>query len=167
MRDCPNVEMRELLPDFAQGDLAARERSALTAHLERCDDCRAELRMIEQVRAALPAIPVDAARIARAIPPYRATPVWMRAFRSMPARIAAAAVILATSAVAARQAFEGSSPATPGAGNASQATIEVGVSSPLADLSVGDLEMLVASLDELEAVLPDEGEADDFDGGIE
>ena len=39
MSDCPNVEMRERLPEYLHGTLAASDRAALEAHLATCSEC--------------------------------------------------------------------------------------------------------------------------------
>lgn len=71
MRDCPNVEIRESLPDFARGTLAEPARAAVAAHLEACDACRAEVAVLRAVRGAYATPTVDVRRIVAALPPAR------------------------------------------------------------------------------------------------
>jgi len=54
-------EWRHALGAYALGDLPEEERAALAAHLEGCEECRAELRSLEGVAALLPL--ADPARI--------------------------------------------------------------------------------------------------------
>ena len=74
MRECVNVDVRDLLPDVALADglsgLSEADRARVTEHLEACAECRAELDMLRTARrAALAATPrVDVARIVSALP---------------------------------------------------------------------------------------------------
>lgn len=99
MRDCPNATMRERLPDLLHDRLPAALRAEVHAHLNTCADCRAELALLETVRAAAVAPKVDTQRIVSALPPYRAASRWRRAFASPLLRLAAAVVLLAGSAL--------------------------------------------------------------------
>jgi len=53
MSDCPNAEMRDLLPDLLHERLDASLRAAVTAHVGACEDCRAELMLLEGVQRML------------------------------------------------------------------------------------------------------------------
>ncbi|HEX4935200.1 MAG TPA: zf-HC2 domain-containing protein [Gemmatimonadaceae bacterium] len=71
MTDCPNVEMRELLPELLHDALAANERERVDAHLASCAACAAELSVLRAAQRALgrgrvPAI--DTAGIVAALP---------------------------------------------------------------------------------------------------
>ncbi|MCK4774751.1 MAG: zf-HC2 domain-containing protein, partial [Candidatus Krumholzibacteria bacterium] len=48
---CKHVE--ELLPAYAEGDLAAEERSRVDTHLRECDSCRESLAFFVQLEADL------------------------------------------------------------------------------------------------------------------
>src|SRR5688572_12095767 len=79
MFDCANVEMRELLPEFAAGSLDASTRARVEAHVQSCAECASELETLRLVRASfasvLAAAPnVDARRIAAALPKPVAPP---------------------------------------------------------------------------------------------
>jgi anti-sigma factor RsiW len=77
MTDCPNGDLRDLLPDLVNGRLSPDVRREVEAHLRGCADCGAELALLGELRASMlgARVPVmDAARISAAIPAYR-TPV--------------------------------------------------------------------------------------------
>ena len=65
MTDCPNVEIRELLPEYLSGTLSAHRRSEVETHLAGCEDCAEELALLRLVREAYaeatPMVNVDAA----------------------------------------------------------------------------------------------------------
>jgi hypothetical protein len=61
MKTDDHRDWRLSLGAFALGDLPADERAAIAAHLEGCEECRAELRSLEGVAALLPL--ADPARI--------------------------------------------------------------------------------------------------------
>ena len=68
MTDCTNLEMRDLLPDYARGAMTGPSARAVEQHLASCASCRAELAVIRRARAALSDAPrVDAARIVAAV----------------------------------------------------------------------------------------------------
>jgi anti-sigma factor RsiW len=73
MIDCPNGDVRDLLPDFLHGRLDASVRAEVEQHLAGCEACRHELSLLRDLRVTMdrgPRVRVDA--IAAAIPPYRA-----------------------------------------------------------------------------------------------
>lgn len=73
MTDCPNGEVRDLLPDLLHDRLAPAVRREVEAHVRDCADCQAELALLRVMRTSLRRAPaVDVAAIAAAIPPYRA-----------------------------------------------------------------------------------------------
>src|SRR5690349_15845135 len=105
MTECPNGDIRDLLPDLLHGRLGAAERADVEAHLRGCEECRDELELLRTMRSVLgraPAVDVDA--IVAGIPAYR-VPV-KRTSRSWGGwRVAAAVTLLAaggTSVVVAR-----------------------------------------------------------------
>ncbi|MEO8195013.1 MAG: zf-HC2 domain-containing protein [Gemmatimonadales bacterium] len=107
MTDCVNTEVRDALPDLVHGRLSELDAATMAAHVESCADCRAEVALLREVRAAAPPAPrMDAARIAAAIPlvlmtmpvfpPRQRDPgmfLWRNAWR-----FAAAAVVVAVGA---------------------------------------------------------------------
>jgi anti-sigma factor RsiW len=80
MNDCPNADVRDLLPDLVHGRLDAESRAAVEAHVAACADCRAELALLRDLRASLRRTPqLDLAAIASAVPAYHAPrrPSWV------------------------------------------------------------------------------------------
>jgi anti-sigma factor RsiW len=110
MSDCPNGDIRDLLPDFLHDGLAASERALVEAHLRDCALCRQELALLRGMRAALRQVPaVDVHRIVEAIPPYRA-PSRQVSSRSWGGwRIAAAITLLAAGGTSIAVARRGAS----------------------------------------------------------
>ena len=53
MTDCPNAEMRDRLPDLLHERLDASARAVVMAHVDQCDDCRAELVLLREASVAL------------------------------------------------------------------------------------------------------------------
>ena len=170
MTDCPNGLMRDQLPEYVHGVLAADAAALVEAHLAECADCRAEVAVLGNVRAALrQGTPVvNVATIVSALPAPR------RAARRAPRRFAvvarwqyaaAAALVLAVgSSVLWRSAPEqmgqrvaDSSSAAVGPGNrtAGPAGTPVSVQAEngmtfgggLSDLSLNDLESLLGQMD--------------------
>jgi hypothetical protein len=69
MNDCIDAEVRDALPDLIHGRLSELDKATLTAHVEGCADCRAELGLLRQLRAAAPLAPrIDVGRIVSALP---------------------------------------------------------------------------------------------------
>lgn len=90
--DCPNGDMRDLLPELLHDRLALAVRRDVELHVGTCADCRAELALLRAMRVSLGRGPaVDVAAIAAAIPAYRSPA--RRSFTGW--RAAAAIAILA------------------------------------------------------------------------
>ena len=69
MTDCPDADVRDLLPELAAGVLAADTRARVEAHLAGCAECRAELALMGAIRRAYARpVAIDADRVARALP---------------------------------------------------------------------------------------------------
>lgn len=168
MRDCPNVEMRELLPDLLHGQLDGRTRAAVEAHVAGCADCARELALLEHVRKLGRAPAIDAARIAARLPAYRATPLWRRSLAAPAIRVAAALLLVAggISLAAKRKPEPRTAVATPDsvAGPTTQvaaaAPTELPVGEPLTDLTESDLHSLIEELGEIDAVTPAEADVE-------
>ncbi len=146
MSDCPNVTMREMLPELVNDRLAAGARAQVEAHIASCAECRAERELLLQVKGAAPAPRVDAARIAANIAAYRRPSVLVLVARSWPAR-AAAAVLLLVGANTVIKQNAASGPDT----IVAMAAPEVAVGA-LADISEADLRALATELGTLRAV---------------
>jgi anti-sigma factor RsiW len=68
MSDCPNAEIRDVLPDLVHGTLRGEELARVEAHVAQCADCAAEVAMLRTARRALLRAPaVDVARVAAAV----------------------------------------------------------------------------------------------------
>ena len=84
MNDCSNAEIRDRLPDLLHERLDASARATVAAHVADCADCREELELLRDVRAALAAqTPRDRHRRRRAArfpqpPPRSAGPIRRR-----------------------------------------------------------------------------------------
>ena len=70
MNDCPNAEMRDLLPDLLHDRLAVNVRAEVTAHVAGCVDCREELALLRSLQAIVTAkvSHVDVAYVVNALP---------------------------------------------------------------------------------------------------
>jgi anti-sigma factor RsiW len=115
MVDCPNGDVRDLLPDFLHGRLEASRRAEVELHLAGCEACREELSLLRDLRAMMgdgPRVRVDA--IAAAIPPYRAPAPrsWATGWR-VAAAVAAIAVGGTSIALLRDRGSQKAPPATP------------------------------------------------------
>ena len=73
MIDCPNGDVRDLLPEYLNDRLAPARRAEVESHLAGCEACREELALLGDLRATIRRAPVvNVAAIAAAIPPHRA-----------------------------------------------------------------------------------------------
>jgi anti-sigma factor RsiW len=73
MNDCPNADVRDLLPDLVHGRLDQATRAMVESHVADCADCRAELALLRDLRAATGRTPaLNLGAIAAAVPAYRA-----------------------------------------------------------------------------------------------
>jgi anti-sigma factor RsiW len=156
MRECPNAEMRDLLPDVVHGQLGDARRAEVEAHVAGCEACRDELALLRRVRSAMPAPAVDTAAIARALPAYQV----QRPNRLAPMlRIAAGLVLMAGAASLVMR--DGSrDPAgidTLAQAGASTAPV-LSIGENFHDLSDSDLEALTDELQALDAVMSEEPE---------
>jgi hypothetical protein len=187
MRDCPNAEMRDLLPDLVHGKLDAEARQLVLAHLAECGDCVEERALLASLLASRTTPSVDTREILAAIgrPPARRAPAAPvasvrpgRAFGGWRAAAAIAAVSLGAiavgssrmdreSAAVATSALERAGPAaapvTPAAGT-SAGPSSLGM--PLADVSATELEALLGALETMEALPPDAEPMDDIVGDL-
>jgi hypothetical protein len=68
MNDCTNLDIRDLLPEFARGALRGASLATVEQHLATCASCRAELTLVRNAQAVLGVTPpFDAARISSAV----------------------------------------------------------------------------------------------------
>ena len=153
MGDCPNVEMRERLPDLLHGVLRAEDAVAVRAHVAQCEDCRAELEMLESVRGALVAPRVDTARIVAKLPTYQRGSLWTRVTRSPQLRAAAAVVVLIGGYAVVRNRGT-DAPVVDSVVAVAPAGNEISVAASLQDLSDSDLRAMLDEMTKLKAVTP-------------
>ena len=155
MRECSNAAMRDLLPDVVHGTLGAAQRAEVEAHVAACEACRAELALLQRIRAAVPVPSVDTAAIARALPAYQPS----RSKRVAPLlRIAAGLVLVAGAAsLVLRNGPREPVPIDTLAQAAATAPV-LSLGENFQDLSDSDLEALADELQALEAVMSEEPE---------
>jgi hypothetical protein len=115
MRDCPNAEIRDLLPDYANGSLTGETLARVTSHVASCADCAEELELVRVVRSAMRSAPVvHTARIVASLPSPAPTASHVRRTRFATTwRIAATIAVLAAGGVAVKVAREGAVPVDP------------------------------------------------------
>jgi hypothetical protein len=159
MRDCPNVEMRERLPELMHGVLRADVAADVRAHVAQCDDCRAELELLERVRTVLAVPKVDSSRIAAGLPRYRKPSAWTRAMRSPQLRAAAAVVLVIGGFTVIRKA-KPSDPIPDSVVAMNTAAAELAIGDTFQDLTDADLTAMLDEITKLEPVTPDAAEDD-------
>lgn len=183
MRDCPDGELRDLLPLYAAGRLAGSDRTRVASHLAGCEACASEHALLGNVARAYAVPPPDTAAIVARLPvrpggrvavPYYRQPLW-RIAASLTVMIGAAAMLTvarskpeATTLSGRNPAATPVSPAAPGSSDvAPGATLDgdarpvaagrvIGLGVSLSDLTDEQIESLLTSLESLDAtVLPD------------
>lgn len=153
MNDCANAEMRDLLPGLMHGMLSTEQRQMVEAHLSDCSECRAELVLLQQVRAAsMVAPPIDTRMIVNALP---RPPVGRpgAGFRGWGIRAAAATVLVAAAGIVAVVGSRGGptiAESIRGSGYPSAGALVPGEA--LADLSEGELRSLLAALEDFDGL---------------
>lgn len=171
MTDCPNVEMRELLPDYLDGSLSASRRAEVDSHIASCDDCAEELALLRLVRQAYaetsPA--VNVAGIVAALPRKAVRPVRRPWRTSQAFQIAAAVSFIAVGGISltVARSFLGNDPTA----IAVDTVIASGVETPaisfaggVQDLGDEDLEALLSALETIEALPVTETSNPPFEG---
>ncbi|HEY5491670.1 MAG TPA: zf-HC2 domain-containing protein [Gemmatimonadaceae bacterium] len=173
MTDCPNGVMRDQLPGYVHGLLSAAEVSIVDAHLEGCEDCRAEVALLGKARVALSlGVPrIDVASVVSVLP---APPVTLRrAPHSTSRRLAvagawkyaaAAALVLAVGSSALWHRARGTTdqhvadsssvvvPETTAAVLPAQSEDGITFGGGLSDLSLDDLQSLLGQLDSVKTL---------------
>ena len=72
MTDCPDADVRDLLPELASGVLAPEVRARVETHLAGCAECRAELALLQAIRRTFASpVGIDVERVAQALPSPR------------------------------------------------------------------------------------------------
>jgi len=155
MNDCMNAEVRDALPDLLHDRLSDLDRATMKAHVESCADCRAELALMERVRAYAPLVPtIDVARIVSMLPSPRPSadqqiasiaPARQRSSMSMAWKIAAAAALLAAGTLTFSNARKPASPIGAVAVIASAAPVTAPVEVPAITPSTAPTQVAVAT----------------------
>ncbi len=176
MTDCINADLKDLLAPLAHGTLAPDDEARVRAHVAACADCRAELALLETVRAhAEAATPyIDTAAILAGVRRETARPRVLqlaprRPWRARRYAAAAASVLFvgAISLAAIGRIFgtpDGASLGGPmGAGGVDSAAdvpvyamAGISVGGGLADLTDADLQALLTELDQVDATVVEE-----------
>ena len=160
MIECPNVEMRDRLPDLANESLEPAVRVLVIAHIAECAACAAEIEIIRETRVLmLAATPrVNVAAIVSALPQH-----GVRSITSAPSargrawgtwRIAAAAAFVAAG-IGSYALLRPDSPSEFGSTRiaiTSDTTVGLALTGALADLSDAELVALVEDIDAIEAL---------------
>jgi anti-sigma factor RsiW len=167
MSDCPNVEIRELLPEYLSGTLAAPRRVEVEGHVAACQDCHSELVVLRLIREAyaVSAPSVNVGAIVSALPRPSTKPVVKPAMkswrRSYALQIAAAVSFVALgglSLTVARSFFNGNGAVVPpdtaivSSGVANGDTPVISFAGGVSDLEDEDLEALLSALESMEAL---------------
>lgn len=160
MIDCPNGDIRDLLPDLLHDRLDADVRGEVEAHLRGCEPCRQELELLRGMKATLRRVPaIDLDAVVAAIPPYRPA-VGQRPVRTWGGwRIAAAVTLLAVgggSVVVARRGTVAPAPAAiASVAVASAAPRELALTGgAIGELDDTELSTLIDDVGSLNAVTP-------------
>ena len=180
MRDCPDGDLRDLLPLYAAGRLVGSDRTRAESHLAACEACAAELALSRDVARAYAAAPLDTAAIVAGLPvrrgsrlavPYYRQPLW-RIAASLTVMIGAAAMLTFARSKPEATTLSGRNPAVAPTAPGSSAVAPdaspdddarpvaanraMGLGVSLSDLTDDQLESLLTALESLDAtVLPD------------
>ena len=77
MHDCVEGNIRDQLPEFVHGVLSPSVEARVRGHVESCEECAAEVRLIEQAAALFVTPSVNVSAIVAAIPaPRRRARYW-------------------------------------------------------------------------------------------
>ena len=159
MSDCPNVEIREQLPEYLSGTLSARRRAEVEAHLAGCEDCSDELELLTLVREAYTetALAVNVNAIVSALPKRASRPAVRTWRRSHAFQIAAAASFIAVGglSLAVARSFFTTTPEVVQVDTVAFNTIgetPISFAGGLSDLGDEDVEALISALESIEAL---------------
>ncbi len=139
MRDCADGNLRDLLPAYVHETLPVAERARVSAHIQGCEDCAAEVELIRATTRAYPAPAVDIRRIAKSLPaaPRQGRTGGRSAVRGWLVAAAVGFVVIgAVSVVSLRGVFSAKPIASAGpsaASPAESATVAVAKAAPVPD----------------------------------
>ena len=163
MTDCPNVEMRDRLPDLANDTLEPAMREVVLIHLAECAPCTAEIEILRTTRLMLvTATPrVNVAGIVSALPQYGVTsiataPSARRSSWAGSWRVAAAVTFLAAG-IGSYAVLRDGSPVKSLDTSAMIASVRdtsagLALTGALADMSDADLSALAADIETMDAL---------------
>jgi hypothetical protein len=158
MIDCPNVEMRDQLPDLANDSLVLEARVAVLSHVESCVACREELELIRSMRVSMhwSTPKVNVAAIAAAVPQPRSAALAKapRRFTLDSWRIAAGITLLALGAGSypLLRSAPVSRTDSSVAATVPEASTGLALTGALADLDESQLAALAKDIDKIEAL---------------
>ena len=156
MIDCPNVEMRDRLPDLANDSLEPAVRELVLVHLAECTACTAEIEILRTTRLImLKTTPkVNVAGIVAALPQYGSDPITPARPRSWASswRLAAAVTFVAAGIGSYAMLQPGSPVARDTIVAQADTTVGLALTGALADLSDAELSALVGDIDNIEAL---------------
>lgn len=168
MTDCPRGDIRDVLPDLIHGTLEATVRAEVERHVATCAECAAEVALLRSMQAALSRGPrVDTARIAAAVrdarrigapsagaPRPAARRHGLRSQWRIAAGIAAVAVGVMSYAIASdRLGVPNARPSRPTATQAAtEADRGISFDGGVSDLSDSEVQALLQTLDDIQAV---------------
>lgn len=155
MIDCPNVEMRDRLPDLANDSLEPSARMLVLAHLEQCAGCTAEIEILRTTRLILRATTprVNVAGIVSALPQYGVTPIASAGRRPWSNSWAvAAAVAVFAAGIGSYAVLRPDAQIVPIDSTALVAAPGMALTGALADLSDDELDALTQDIADIEAL---------------
>jgi len=157
MIDCPDIAMRESLPEFIHGGLDPDAYERVQQHLDECEACTDEVTLMRQVIIVRAMPSIDVAAITAAIPPYQAQRRSPRHWASSAQwRAIAAALVMAigvsTFAIHHGEASNGTTQTATVNTAANNGVAIVGVS----ELSDDHLDQLIGELDTMDAMPADD-----------
>jgi hypothetical protein len=161
MTECPNVEMRDRLPDLANETLEPSMRVLVLAHVESCAACAAEIEIVRSTRLwivqSTPRVNVSA--IVSALPRHGVIPISQAPSarrRSWASWRAAAAITVLAAGVGSYAVLKPGSPVgtIDSAGMVADADGRTGLAltGALAGLSEAELTALVKDIDAIDAL---------------
>jgi hypothetical protein len=147
MNDCPNADIRDQLPDLLHDRLDMSARAAVMAHVDACDDCRAELELLRGVHGMLVSRTprIDISRVVQALPARAARPARVASRRRVWSdwRIAAAVTVLAVGGGSFAVLRQGTTPITTDSVRVAPSTANAGT--PVADSNASPRTAAVAT----------------------
>jgi anti-sigma factor RsiW len=171
MTECFSPEVRDYLPDLVHGRLGEIDTATMLAHIEACDACAEEVKLLRAVKDEARITPsVDVARIVAALPAPEVAPVVEAPPRTTPRsgawKLIATAAVVVVAAVAGTRLLDNpaqlglpavsESPATAEANStaagAPEANASIAMVPAVDELTDEELEELLGELETIEAI---------------